>query len=1258
MPGEHVIGPFLCDVAGLHDLFACAPPGKKLVGATLQKWNMSVVAFRSAVDVTELRARLLYTAGRPSVEAYRKFILRARFTRSFESACKWLEDFANSTPVGRLAPPRDTSLGVFFLPTQDVTARVAVYRQGKSWEIATVVQGLNVKFQDDTPMTLGEYRLLSDLHAQRARLPVRLDLVSLDGAWTYVANPQPPQAPQQQPQPQTWPPSLPAGFQDAHGFKANERIAAFQGETVSFGIAVGPAAEPNKVRVVIWNGVNQVNATRLLTNVVRAPYGLHNGHPPPPRMAPDTINRVTLTRRDISGESACQATEADLNALITTWDGLQRPCVGFDMEQYLGERNVNGALHSAEKYLQYILPRTRRRDVLCPIPPDRRAELKHEMRKWIGAGVSMLFAVKNQRKSCTRYTGVVSGVFLNREKHVVYVVRFKQGGDPNKTYLLVMGRYELNLVTQEEPKATADVDNQFLLYGDDTQRSDYDFNREVKDKYDASKRNVAKVFINPTFYAVVTEVKDTGVVLDFGDHYAEFHGTRTRLFSTRDAERFCISIMKDEDLKDWHKNQQDLEAHNALLALRFASNKQIMYKDRNWLFREDTKQDYTAYFKQRDATHGSRMAVAWLCYHALSRLRYTTPPRLQNVTKAGIVNRLADAVKHASQVIPAFAAKVESESVGGNDDSADEGNEPADEEDESTDGDEETLECEGFPGNWTFGWSASRTTPQKWVKTNVASSFKKTWVLSKVTLDGNDALVADTSDVHYGDGFKIHCARLFTLWRPDITDPLYIISKSSMMNSAQLSGLYATIGSRNHFRLAAHALVGDLPAAPGNAPVSLARYTATGVFFAPLLNPTEPYHRDNLGNVTATNVWLEFARANDASLRYDQFTRFARDKFVLSETGENILACAFSSYAGKTYDFELAGIEVPVFNPQCIFAHKKTFRFFQTQADFVGLLTPRAPEVGDTEVVVGDYKFLMESNNPQSRVLNWKNVSQVLTNAMLFEKMTGVRPTYGALIYFTRREASEAYVLFFPLKDKPEVPKYIDKEEPFRNNILKFRKLVEMRTLFTLSKKDGICVYADDKRVAVFPEAHIKPLTFDDVKLKLKAPSAPKNAHLLSLRLLSETTFTLMEPDPQAAAFGYMLQGAGQAGDVNILLRQELNQRVRNAVERLRQTPTDIDLLRESLIIDRLGPVQVDGRTVDRKPLPPKTENVTSFLTRALNSLVNDRVQREFFAGDKDMGRAKRFIHDSKRSWWTEQALRHAIDNIALDEQAIEERKT
>lgn len=45
--------------------------------------------------------------------------------------------------------------------------------------------------------------------------------------------------------------------------------------------------------------------------------------------------------------------------------------------------------------------------------------------------------------------------------------------------------------------------------------------------------------------------------------------------------------------------------------------------------------------------------------------------------------------------------------------------------------------------------------------------------------------------------------RLTVEWRPNTADTLYTVAQSSLMNHAQLSGLYSTIGSRCHFRLAA-----------------------------------------------------------------------------------------------------------------------------------------------------------------------------------------------------------------------------------------------------------------------------------------------------------------------------------------------------------------------------------------------------------------------------------------------------------------------
>ncbi len=53
--------------------------------------------------------------------------------------------------------------------------------------------------------------------------------------------------------------------------------------------------------------------------------------------------------------------------------------------------------------------------------------------------------------------------------------------------------------------------------------------------------------------------------------------------------------------------------------------------------------------------------------------------------------------------------------------------------------------------------------------------------------------------------------------------------------------------------------------------------------------------------------------------------------------------------------------------------------------------------------MIGEYKTLMETRNPMDRVMNLRNIRQVIANARLIEAMTNVTCSYGVLFYMTRR---------------------------------------------------------------------------------------------------------------------------------------------------------------------------------------------------------------------------------------------------------------
>ena len=419
---------------------------------------------------------------------------------------------------------------------------------------------------------------------------------------------------------------------------------------------------------------------------------------------------------------------------------------------------------------------------------------------------------------------------------------------------------------------------------------------------------MASVFIDPPFYAKVASVTQNTVTIEFGEHYKLLHGASTRTFTATQANANNIFVIPDASLEPWQLDESNLHMHNQLLAHLYSGGSRM--KDRLWLKRNDGK-DYVSYFNSLSDKHGRRYAMLWLCHAALTRLRSrpALPPLGPNATAPEIKQRLKDALIHATKIVPPWIK-------GKLDDDDDE--DSADEDDA-----EESLECAGFPEGWTFGWSASRTVP---LAANARKSFRQTWWLFKATKLPGAEIVLEHSDPEFEDSLAMKRASLANSWTNDAADTLLVIAQSSLLNRAQLSGLYSSIGTRCHYRLAAHTLVGNLEGVPpGPTAVSLAEYDANQPFFAPLAGTVKYPYRVTPAGATATREWFDFAAANDSAISYSSFTGFAESSF------DKILSSIFSRVTKTECECEIVGIEVPLYNPYCVFTKHKTFKFFQTQ---------------------------------------------------------------------------------------------------------------------------------------------------------------------------------------------------------------------------------------------------------------------------------------------------------------------------------------
>lgn len=501
MSSDHVWHPLLADVANLGDVFATRPPGDPpLQGADLHAWRNAVQTLQRHLDIAELRARLLYAEGRPSRPAVKSIIDRARTTRAFSSSLAWVDAFAERRPRARLPAPLDDDVGVsnvtvagnggsFVEPAPGMSVLVVV---GGVWKLNGTLQQdkRSALFPDGTSVRLRQALYLPSKEVAASRLPVRLDLITLEGAWTVdTAAPSVPTGGTQR-----WPANT-LGHAVVPGFEPLERVAVVQGMFAYFGVVFGPGPRNNTIVARVYKpGPGVADVTVPLKQVVRAPYALHGGLPPPPRRAPDIRGHlVHLTRRDLDGKSSPETlTDAQLDQLIDAWNAMDGPTprtntrtVGFDMLEYVRDPTVVRP-RPASYENQYGSDRNA--DVV-PVPDDRREEVKHELRKWLGAGVAHVFGFTRKKTKFTEATGVVTGVFIDTDDSLVFVVRYRQTGSVGINYNIVSGRYDIDINTRDIDPAAANVINNYDEIGRGM-RANWSFSQNVVQAFAASQAKV------------------------------------------------------------------------------------------------------------------------------------------------------------------------------------------------------------------------------------------------------------------------------------------------------------------------------------------------------------------------------------------------------------------------------------------------------------------------------------------------------------------------------------------------------------------------------------------------------------------------------------------------------------------------------------------------------------------------------------------------------------------------------------------------
>jgi hypothetical protein len=203
---------------------------------------------------------------------------------------------------------------------------------------------------------------------------------------------------------------------------------------------------------------------------------------------------------------------------------------------------------------------------------------------------------------------------------------------------------------------------------------------------------------------------------------------------------------------------------------------------------------------------------------------------------------------------------------------------------------------------------------------------------------------------------------------PEPSDAFHAVAQSSLLNTAQLSSLYSTTGTRCHLTLCFEAILKE----------DSRDIDPDGPLFVPATHATagerkSPYEVAPDGTVAIKASFHSFV----FEAFYTQFVRGALSKLA-AQLGELVL------------------IEFPVFHPHLLIGRTAgPLKRPQTVLDSVY-------RSADGSLTLVDFKTLMEGRSPNYRLLNLKNLRQVVTNATLFQLMTKMRVTRVALAYITR----------------------------------------------------------------------------------------------------------------------------------------------------------------------------------------------------------------------------------------------------------------
>ena len=363
-------------------------------------------------------------------------------------------------------------------------------------------------------------------------------------------------------------------------------------------------------------------------------------------------------------------------------------------------------------------------------------------------------------------------------------------------------------------------------------------------------------------------------------------------------------------------------------------------------------------------------------------------------------------------------------------------------------------------------------------------------------------------------------------------DAFYSIISSNLLIQPQLASLYQSIGTRVHMRLALRAITGAAGAFTQDGRAYLAGYDertfvfaaadadieqaarrrapAPGVLEGSRAQRGQPvYRREQAPGPPGSSIvsmqgdCFEYCVADDSIGTSAAFSDRLVREFVVPSMRElpqpsmrNLVAAALERAGMGRHRVRLLATEMPVFHPFAMALPKGSARarFLQTQVDFVGLATPlegrRAQLPGG--LVIGEYKTFMEASKAGRPLPDSKAMKQAISNARMFEAMTGLRVSFCVVMVAARSRGQLG-------RAGPVIVQVLKLRHPGDTPLL---ESVASVLLEPLGKGSGL-LYADAGVVAAFPDVSAFTKSWRDSAEEQQLPRTPHPADLVHLDSVS-----------------------------------------------------------------------------------------------------------------------------------------------------------